>query len=913
MRLGLYWRYATRSLARNGQRTLLAIFCVAVGVLAIVSLQLVGNMISNALTGNVRDSNGGDVQARSDVTPFTQRQLASFDQLKAQGLITQWTAISAHDGQTVTNGDTQFYTVRAVDPATFPISGSTIFLNPRGGSLSDALSGDGAVATEALLKQLGSHVGDAISVSTNDGRTIGVHIRGEIATTGNFNSPLLLVSLASYQAASSTSGLPVNYSAVYANVPGRTDAAQDAAKKAISQQYPFASVTTVNDAIQRNKDNVQNIRYFLQIVGLLALLIGGVGIINTMQVLLRRRRTEIAMLKTTGYRQRDLYAMFGLEAGLLGLIGGVIGALLGVAASFLLKTLVENLLFTQLPSQIDPVTVALGAVIGFATALIFGIMPIVQASRVRPLAVLRELPEGAGVASVGLSIGLGLLLAVLYFALAYSILQNGVLALFAVGGTEFFLLLLSLFFGLVVFLISKLPVLERFTWWYTLVVVVGILISGLLTLAVPGFGILLLAVSAFGLVVVLLPRTWKQNFRVALRNIGRQKVRTVTTLVALFIGLFVIGVVLALGQNIQDKIGAAIASQVKYNAYVIAGPNTKDQTDAAVKSTSGIQAQELNTLGQGVPVSVNGTPIEQIIANAPRSGANATGKEELLAYLSAVSGYDLAGGSVPDANDIKLEGPKAGQQAPHDLTPNDANTGNALFPARSELAPLHLKVGDTVIIADQDKQHTETLTVSGFYAGISFVGGGIIADNSVAQMVSDGHPFYAYSLKLDPNEATQKLHEIQKQVPGVQTFNVADFLAAFTKILDNFIGMITAIGSLTMLAGVIIIANAVALAMLERRREIGIFKAVGYTSRTVLGEVLIENGIVGFTGGMLALLLVGLVLTVMGKLVFKTDLGVGWQLTLILVLATAFGSMLVAALVAYRSTRVRPLEVLRYE
>jgi len=59
-RLGLYWSYATRSLGRGGQRTLLAIFCVAVGVLAIVSLQLVGNMVNNGLTSNVREGNGGD-------------------------------------------------------------------------------------------------------------------------------------------------------------------------------------------------------------------------------------------------------------------------------------------------------------------------------------------------------------------------------------------------------------------------------------------------------------------------------------------------------------------------------------------------------------------------------------------------------------------------------------------------------------------------------------------------------------------------------------------------------------------------------------------------------------------------------------------------------------------------------------
>ncbi len=89
-------------------------------------------------------------------------------------------------------------------------------------------------------------------------------------------------------------------------------------------------------------------------MGLLALLIGGVGIINTMQVLLRRRQTEIAMLKTAGYRQRDLFALFGLEAALLGMIGGAIGAAAGIGVSFFVKGLVEKAFFITLPTDVDP-------------------------------------------------------------------------------------------------------------------------------------------------------------------------------------------------------------------------------------------------------------------------------------------------------------------------------------------------------------------------------------------------------------------------------------------------------------------------------------------------------------------------------------------------------------------------------
>src|SRR5215831_1709454 len=93
MKAGFYWSYPSRSLTRGGQRTLLAIFCIAVGVLAIVALQLVGNMFNDALTTNIRSGNGGDISVRSDIVPLTAQQVATLDGLKAQGQITDYTAV----------------------------------------------------------------------------------------------------------------------------------------------------------------------------------------------------------------------------------------------------------------------------------------------------------------------------------------------------------------------------------------------------------------------------------------------------------------------------------------------------------------------------------------------------------------------------------------------------------------------------------------------------------------------------------------------------------------------------------------------------------------------------------------------------------------------------------------------------
>ncbi len=113
----------------------------------------------------------------------------------------------------------------------------------------------------------------------------------------------------------------------------------------------------------------------------------------------------------------------------------------------------------------------------------------------------------------------------------------------------------------------------------------------------------------------------------------------------------------------------------------------------------------------------------------------------------------------------------------------------------------------------------------------------------------------------------------------------------------------------------IIIANSVALAMLERRRELGILKSVGYTSRTILSQVMIENGITGGVGAFIATLLAAGGVTLGSKIFFNNSLTLNMEPTVIvsMVIGPALLAILVAVLVAWNAVRVRPLEVLRYE
>ena len=87
--------------------------------------------------------------------------------------------------------------------------------------------------------------------------------------------------------------------------------------------------------------------------------------------------------------------------------------------------------------------------------------------------------------------------------------------------------------------------------------------------------------------------------------------------------------------------------------------------------------------------------------------------------------------------------------------------------------------------------------------------------------------------------------------------------------LGNLVILLVALASLALFAGAIIIANAVALAMLERRREQAVLKSVGYTSGRVLAGVLVENGVIGGLGGVLGMILVAVATMDLAKTVFK--------------------------------------------
>ncbi|GAC1459574.1 MAG: ABC transporter permease [Ktedonobacteraceae bacterium] len=903
MKTSMYFNYTSRSLLRGGQRTVLAVFCVAVGVMAIVALQLVGFMLQSSLTSNTRDANGGDIAVTSQV-PLKESDLSFFAKLKSDGTITNYTAVTSANGALSATGSSfQSFTVDAVTPSNYPVVSQPTFTTPSNGSVSSILKNNQVVVTQGFLDKYHKKSGDSFDLYTKpaagSGQTYHVKIAGVVSNTGVFaqSGNLVLISAHDYQATTKD----VAYSVV--DVTTANQAHTDTAVKAISKQFPLVATQTVADALKAQQSSIDNVSKFLEIAGLLALLIGGVGIVNTMQVLLSRRKTEIAMLKTSGYRRGDLYLLFGLEASLLGLIGGVVGAAAATGVSYIVRGLMQNIGLT-VPFVLNPWTIAGGVAIGLVTALIFGLMPIVQAANIRPLNVIRDQTENRGASSIVLTIALLVILSVLFCALAIVILNNDVLlGIEAVYGTFAFLLLLSVFFGLVVFTISKLPVPERFDIKYLVLILLGIVASVLVYLVLPIFGILLFAASLMGVVIVLLPRTWKVSTKMALRNIGRQRTRTTTTLLALFIGVFTVGLVLALGQDLQMEISSAFAQNLTYNVFTTTNGSDTTTLHAKLSTIPGLSKSRTDTFTQAMPIAINGKPLQQALPKA------ADDRQSTIQFLSTVEGYDLAHSA-----------PSSAMTHGRTLNASDAGTNNVLISdllTSSGPFGMHLKPGDTITLASADGKTQKTLTVVGIYARTSGGDhvGSVLAANGIVNVFSSakiGLTTVTY-MKIEQAQVNNALDKLATIVPNATVQNLADIGAYIAQLLNSILEMLVAIASLSVIAGVIIIANAVALAMLERRRELGILKAVGYTSSTVLSEVMIENGIVGGVGALLAVLLTTGAIILLGNLLFSVAFSVSVLIVLSLIGGSVLLAMLTAALVAWGSVRVRPLEVLRYE
>ncbi|PIN90292.1 ABC transporter permease [Candidatus Pacearchaeota archaeon CG10_big_fil_rev_8_21_14_0_10_35_13] len=129
---------------------------------------------------------------------------------------------------------------------------------------------------------------------------------------------------------------------------------------------------------------------FLGGIAAISLIVGGVGITNTMYTSVLERRKEIGTMKAVGAQNKDILMIFTIESGLLGLVGGIIGVGLGKIIGKIIEGIALKQLGTNLLQAAMPVELIIGSLLfSFFVGAISGAVPAIQASKLKPVDALR--------------------------------------------------------------------------------------------------------------------------------------------------------------------------------------------------------------------------------------------------------------------------------------------------------------------------------------------------------------------------------------------------------------------------------------------------------------------------------------------------------------------------------------------
>ena len=871
--LALYFKYAWRSIQRGGQRSFFAILCIAVGVASIVALQSTGNSIQDAVAGDARANSQSDVLVSSRQGAFTTQDLAKLDSLKSNSLVDYTTmvnttgiGINKADGSK-SNDFGSNYPSFVIDPTKYPFYGTIELANPAGQHLKDVLTAPNQIViNDKMDNSIGAKVGDKVKALSNDNKTQILTVVGILTSksvTPASDTGQAAFTGYGYISQETAKGLfiPENIQpeTVYvktANSKGADATARDAIN-ALSPTFNAQTSTERNDQLKQASKGISDL---LNYVGLLSLLIGSVGVVNTMLVVVGRRSGEIATIKALGMEASQTVEVFVIKSAILGLIGSAVGVVLGELLTLVINKAAEGFVSTSLPYTFYLQPVILGVVVGIVTAIVFGLLPAYSASKIPPAQVLRQ--------------------------------KTNALPRISIIATLLIIVLMTLIMG----------------------VLAGVVLGGQLVLGIivafstlVSCSILVLIFSGILWVVGKIPLPFGLNYKMARRNLSRGRAKSATTMLVMMVGIFAMAVVFILASSLKETIQTSLAKSFGYNAQVSA---TSDSQAASIKQAldankvPGLQKYLLDERARLQLISAGGLSAEQLIADkAARDKAKGQSNNQ-----SGQGGAELSNLAGVSASDLGTLGTiESGGQAYQ----ND----DQMVISKGISDDYKLKVGDQIIYQDlSGKQYK--FTISGIYDGKSFI---VIVPIATTLNRVQGMPNHAtdFNLTIEKDKVDAAIKYLQTNFPGASASDLSFISNIINSIIDNITAFPVLLAFLSLIAGAVLIANNVALAVLERRTEMGVMKSIGADSGRVLAIINWETAVVGFLGGLFGLFLaISIGAVGVSQIGTKDDPGVLSISPLIIIgmLVLAVGLAIIATIAsAWGAAQEKPMVVLRYE
>jgi putative ABC transport system permease protein len=944
-------RVALRGLLGRKLRATLTAVAIVLGVAMVSGTFVLTDSIDRAFDNIFSDSRQGSnavISGKSafDLSDGSGATAPSFDQsllekvravpdvAEAEGSVDGEAQLIGEDGKaivyggapnlgfSIANGDSRFNPLQLVE-GSWPGNGDVVI--------------DGATADKE-----GFQVGDTVGVQgrgpVQNLRISGIVKFGSVSTIGG-------ATLAGFDLPTAQRIFDKEGKLDEIAVAAREGVSDDQLVKEIRQVLPpNTEVQTAEEQARSDAEDTDEFISFLQTFLLVfagvALFVGAFVIANSLSITIAQRTREFATLRTIGASRRQVLSSIIVESLVVGVVASVIGLFLGLALAKLLFWLFDVVGFT-LPNTgllFETRTIVVALLVGVLVTLFASLRPAIRATRVPPIAAVREgatLPvsrfarfrapgailltivgfaalifglfgPGLGTTEILGLMGLGALLIFIGVALFASKLVPSL----AVGVSPVASVVLILFTALV-WPLWLLPFwLLRYGAWgpgpsgkRVLAFVGGAVLNPLLLLIVAVLNPLLLLIVVVLSPLVIVTAMWLRRAVTAWRpewpaefpgvlpgqvsselgrgNSRRNPQRTASTAAALMIGLALVTLVAVLGQGIRSTFTDAV-DRIFVSDYAITAQNNFSPipTDAAeaAENAPGVEAVASVRTGEAL---VYGEPT----------------------FVTAVT---------PNSGDaLQLDWKDGSQAVFADLGADGAIVDDGFADDHN------LTLGSPIRITTPAGK-TLDLTVRGIFdppAGGSPFGEVTFSSETFDTNYDQPQNLFSFVTAsggvTDAN--TKALDAALAEFPNAKAQTREEFKDNQVSFLNNILNILYVLLALSVVVSLFGIVNTLVLTVFERTRELGMLRAIGMTRRQVRRMIRYESVITALIGAVLGIVL-GVALA--GLLVWRVDfIDFAVPVTQIIVFAIAavIVGIIAAVFPARRAARLDPLRALQYE
>ncbi|RUW69543.1 MULTISPECIES: ABC transporter permease [unclassified Mesorhizobium] len=416
--LKLAVRFSLREMRGGLSGFLIFLACIALGVAAIGGVNSVAQAISAGVANQGQTLLGGDLRFQLNQRDTTS---AERDFLGGLGAISHSASMRSmarlEDGS-----DQALVEAKAVDDA-YPLFGAlaTEPALPRAALFGERSGVFGAAAPELLFDRLNLKLGDRVKLG---GATFELRARlvnePDAVSDGFGFAPRLLVSTEGLAASGLIQPGSLVENAYKVRLPaGASGADLKAIEDRAAKAFPEAgwSIRTRSNAAPALSSNIERFSQFLTLVGLTALVVGGVGVANAVRAYLDGKRGVIATFKSLGASGGFVFTIYLVQILLIAGVGIVAGLILGAAMPFAASAALQSVIPVPAEGGFYPGALAMAALFGLLVTLAFALLPLGRARDVPATALFREMGfESRGfprLPYVAAAVGIALFLAAL--------------------------------------------------------------------------------------------------------------------------------------------------------------------------------------------------------------------------------------------------------------------------------------------------------------------------------------------------------------------------------------------------------------------------------------------------------------------------------------------------------------------